>query len=87
MAEAGWHAGAGDVVCFYVDDHIRRLHALDRDRMPDRWMGEKSVRRARHEAALVGDRGGHWLSAASRTSWGQEHVLNLLTEEVYTTPD
>ena len=28
VAEAGWRAGAGDVVCFYVDDHIRRLHAL-----------------------------------------------------------
>ena len=23
VAEAGWRAGAGDVVCFYVDDHIR----------------------------------------------------------------
>ncbi len=28
VAEGGWRAGAGDVVCFYVDDHIRRLHAL-----------------------------------------------------------
>ena len=28
-----------------------------------------------------------WLTAMSRTSWGQEHVVNLPTEEVYTTPD
>ena len=28
VAEAGWRAGAGDVECFYLDDHIRRLHAL-----------------------------------------------------------
>jgi aminopeptidase len=28
-----------------------------------------------------------WLSAASRTSWSQEHVVNLPTEEVFTTPD
>ena len=28
-----------------------------------------------------------WLSATSRTSWGQEHVVNLPTEEVFTTPD
>jgi aminopeptidase len=30
---------------------------------------------------------GRWLSAGSTTSWGQEHVVNLPTEEVYTTPD
>src|SRR5262245_39333281 len=28
VAEAGWRAGAGDVECLYVDEHIRRLHAL-----------------------------------------------------------
>ena len=28
-----------------------------------------------------------WLSAESRTSWGQQHVVNLPTEEVFTTPD
>ena len=28
VAEAGWRAGAGDVDCFYVDEHVRRLHAL-----------------------------------------------------------
>jgi len=28
-----------------------------------------------------------WLTAASTTSWGQRHVVNLPTEEVYTTPD
>jgi aminopeptidase len=31
--------------------------------------------------------GARWLSASSRTSWGQEHVVNLPTEEVFTTPD
>ena len=31
--------------------------------------------------------GASWLSATSRTSWGQEHVVNLPTEEVFTTPD
>ncbi len=31
--------------------------------------------------------GARWLSATSRTSWGQEHVVNLPTEEVFTTPD
>lgn len=28
LAEAGWRAGAADVECVYVDEHIRRLHAL-----------------------------------------------------------
>ena len=28
-----------------------------------------------------------WLSAASRTAWGQEIVVNLPTEEVFTTPN
>ena len=31
--------------------------------------------------------GASWLSATSRTAWGQEHVVNLPTEEVFTTPD
>lgn len=28
-----------------------------------------------------------WLTASSLTSWGQEHVVNVPTEEVYTTPN
>ena len=31
--------------------------------------------------------GSRWLSAANRTVWGQVHVPNLPTEEVFTTPD
>jgi aminopeptidase len=31
--------------------------------------------------------GANWLSATTMTSWGQEHVVNLPTEEVFTTPD
>lgn len=31
--------------------------------------------------------GSRWLSAANRTAWGQVHVPNLPTEEVFTTPD
>ena len=207
VAEAGWRAGAGDVVCFYVDDHVRRLHALHAaDELLDRtpaWLETAALdaegaalvvvlgdadpelfsdvdpsraaraepRRAReiardltsrlatawtviacptegwarslfgepdtdrlwsevaavtrldeadpvdawwrhiatlHErTAMLQERplaalrfrgpgtdlrvglleAARWLSAASRTSWGQEHVLNLPTEEVYTTPD
>ena len=29
LAEAGWAAGAGDVECLYLDDHVRRLHAIN----------------------------------------------------------
>lgn len=32
LAEAGWRAGAGDVECLYLDEHVRRLHAI---RAPD----------------------------------------------------
>jgi aminopeptidase len=207
VAEAGWRAGAGDVDCFYVDEHIRRLHALhapedllDRtapwlatarlgaegaalvmtfgdadpelfsdvdpsraaraepteaqeiardltsrqatawtviacptpgwaqslfgsgntDRLwyeiarvtrldePDpvaAW--RRHIERLRERAALLDEhrfaalhfRGpdtdlrvgllpsARWLSAESRTSWGQAHVVNLPTEEVFTTPD
>jgi aminopeptidase len=31
--------------------------------------------------------GSRWLSARNRTAWGQVHVPNLPTEEVFTTPD
>jgi aminopeptidase len=31
--------------------------------------------------------GAHWESASSQTTWGQTHVPNLPTEEVFTTPD
>jgi aminopeptidase len=31
--------------------------------------------------------GARWRSAAAHTSWGQQHVVNLPTEEVFTTPD
>lgn len=207
VAEAGWRAGAGDVDCFYVDEHVRRLHALhaaeemldrtspwlatarrgaegaalvltfgdadpelfadvdpsraaraepteakeiardltsrlatawtviacptagwaqslfgtpDVDRLwseiarvtrldepdpVDAW--RRHIARLRERAALLDEhrlaslrfRGrdtdlrigllesARWLSAASRTSWGQEHVVNLPTEEVFTTPD
>jgi aminopeptidase len=207
VAEAGWRAGAGDVDCFYVDEHIRRLHALhaaeelldrtppwlatarrgaegaalvmtfgdadpelfadvdpsraaraepteakeigrdltsrlamawtviscptagwaqslfgapDTDRLwseiarvtrldepdpVDAWrrhisrLAERAAQLDDHRFAAVRFRGpgtdlriglletAHWLSAASRTSWGQEHVVNLPTEEVFTTPD
>lgn len=207
VAAAGWKAGAGDVECFYLDEHMRRLHAvhapdalLDRTpawletaalgtegaalvvtigdadpelfadvaptraaraeprrakeisreltaRLATAWtviacptegwarslFGEPDLDRLwseiaavtrldqadpveewrRHIAALR-ERAGllderrltalrfrgpgtdlrvgliehaRWLSAASRTSWGQEHVVNLPTEEVFTTPD
>jgi aminopeptidase len=207
VAEAGWRAGAGDVECFYFDEQIRRLHAinaaeelLDRtpasveaaarsaegaasvltfgDADPDlfatvdqsraarasprRWreikidqtsrlahawtviacptegwarsvFGEPDVDRLWAEigavtrldvddpvgawrahmarladkASRLQQRGfvalrfrgprtdlrvglletGRWISAASRTSWGQEIVVNLPTEELYTTPN
>jgi aminopeptidase len=207
VAEAGWRAGAGDVDCFYVDEHIRRLHALHApehllDRTPpwlatarlgaedaalvltfgdadpelfadvdpsraaraepteakeigrdltsrlamawtviacptagwaqslfgapdtDRLWSEiarvtrldepdpvdawrRHIARLRERAAVLDEhrfaalrfRGpdtelrigllesARWLSAESRTSWGQEHVVNLPTEEVFTTPD
>jgi aminopeptidase len=31
--------------------------------------------------------GSRWLSGAGTTAWGQEHIPNLPTEEVFTTPD
>lgn len=31
--------------------------------------------------------GARWLAATSETAWGQRHVTNLPTEEVFTTPD
>jgi aminopeptidase len=31
--------------------------------------------------------GSHWMSADFETAWGQKHVPNLPTEEVFTTPD
>jgi aminopeptidase len=207
LAEAGWRAGAGDVECIYLDDHVRRLHAihapeqlLDRtpawvesaalgtegaatvsvlgDADPDlfadvepsraaraeprrareimrdmtsrqatAWtvivcptegwarslFGEADVERLWNEVAIVTrldaedpveewrahvarlhERarqldvrrfsslrfrgpgtdlrvglldGARWLSGVSRTSWGQEIVVNLPTEEVFTTPN
>jgi aminopeptidase len=207
VAEAGWVAGAADVECVYLDEHLRRLHAihaaedlLDRtpawmetayagaegaalvvmigDSDPDLFAGVDESRAARaeprrlreiarelttrlatawtviacptdgwaralfgepdldrlwqelaavtrldeddpveawrahvsrleHRARLLGAqrlaalrfRGpetdltvglletARWLTAMSRTSWGQEHVVNLPTEEVFTTPD
>ncbi len=207
VAEAGWRAGAGDVDCFYVDEHVRRLHALHApeellDRTPpwlatarlgaegaalvmtfgdadpelfadvdpsraaraepteakeigrdltsrlaiawtviscptagwaqslfgtadsDRLWAEiarvtrldepdpidawrRHIARLRERAALLDEnrfevlhfRGpdtdlrigllesARWLSAESRTAWGQKHVVNLPTEEVFTTPD
>ncbi|MGI8974802.1 MAG: aminopeptidase [Gaiella sp.] len=207
VAEAGWAAGAGDVQCVYLDEHVRRLHAINAaeellDRTPgwletaalatdgialvqtlgdadpnlfadvdpsraaraeprrlreittdlvsrlatawtiiacptDGWaaslFGEPDTARLWKEIAavtrldvtdpvaawrvhiaalqerahLLNERsltavqfrgpgtelkvglleGARWLAASSRTSWGQEHVVNLPTEEVYTTPD
>jgi aminopeptidase len=207
VAEAGWRAGAGDVDCFYVDEHVRRLHALHAaeellDRTPpwlatarlgaegaalvmtfgdadpelfadvdpsraaraepteakeigrdltlrlamawtviacptagwaqslfgtpdtDRLWAEiarvtrlddpdpvdawrRHIARLRERAALLDEhrfaalhfrgpdtdlrigllRSARWLSGQSRTSWGQDHVVNLPTEEVFTTPD
>ena len=207
LAEAGWAAGAGDVECLYLDDHVRRLHAINApeellDRTPawvetaalgfegaatvvtlgdadpglfadveqsraakawpsrfreimhdqtlrlamawtviacptEGWarslFGEPDVERLWEEIAVVSrldledpvaawqahvarlrDRArqlderrfatlhfrgpgtdlrvgllerAHWLSASSQTSWGQEIVVNLPTEEVFTTPD
>lgn len=207
LAEAGWRAGAGDVQCVYLDDHVRRLHAIHAsedmlDRTPE-WLvtaaraeegaasvwtlgdadpdlfadvdparaaraepfrlreimrdlvsrqatawtvvacptegwarsifGEPDVDRLWAEIATVarldaadpveawrlhisrlGERArrldeqgltalrfrgpgtdltiglldrARWLTASSRTSWGQEHVVNVPTEEVYTTPN
>jgi aminopeptidase len=207
VAEAGWMAGAADVECLYLDEHVRRLHAihaaedlLDRtpawmetaylgtegaalvvmigDSDPELLAGVEESRAARAEprrlreiareqttrlatawtviacptdgwaralfgepdvdrlwqeiaavtrldsddpveawrthVALLADRArllgereletlrfrgpgtdlsvgllerARWLTALSRTSWGQEHVVNLPTEEVFTTPD
>ena len=55
VAEAGWRAGAGDVDCYYVDDHLRRLHAIHAadellDRTPD-WLVQAA--RSSEEAAFV----------------------------------
>jgi aminopeptidase len=55
VAEAAWRAGAGDVDCYYVDDHLRRLHAIHAadeqlDRTPD-WLVEAA--RSSEDAAFV----------------------------------
>ena len=55
VAEAGWRAGASDVECIYVDDHLRRLHAIHAaeeslDRTPD-WLEQAA--RSTEEAAFV----------------------------------
>ena len=55
VAEAGWRAGAGDVDCYYVDEHVRRLHALHAaeellDRTPP-WLA--TARLGAEGAALV----------------------------------
>ena len=55
VAEAGWRAGAGDVDCYYVDDHLRRLHAIHApdellDRTPD-WLVQAA--RSSEDAAFV----------------------------------
>jgi aminopeptidase len=55
VAEAGWQQGARDVHCSYVDEHLRRLHAIHaRDELLDRsepWVLEAI--RALEGAALV----------------------------------
>ena len=55
VAEAAWRAGASDVDCYYLDDHLRRLHAIHAadellDRTPD-WLVQ--VARSSEEAAFV----------------------------------
>ncbi len=55
VAEAGWRAGASDVECYYLDDHLRRLHAIHAadellDRTPD-WLVQAA--RSSEEAAFV----------------------------------
>ena len=55
VAEAGWRAGAGDVDCYYVDEHVRRLHAVHAaqeilDRTPP-WLA--TARLGAEGAALV----------------------------------
>ena len=55
VAESGWRAGAGDVDCYYVDDHLRRLHAFHAaddllDRTPD-WLVQAA--RSSEDAAFV----------------------------------
>jgi aminopeptidase len=55
VAEAGWRAGASDVQCYYVDDHLRRLHALHAadellDRTPE-WLEQAA--RSTEGAAFV----------------------------------
>lgn len=64
VAEAGWRAGAGDVDCYYLDDHLRRLHAIHAadellDRTPE-WLVQAT--RSTEEAAfvyIVGDADAH----------------------------
>jgi aminopeptidase len=55
VAEAGWRAGASDVQCYYVDDHLRHLHALHAadellDRTPE-WLEQAA--RSTEGAAFV----------------------------------
>ena len=55
VAEAGWNAGASDVQCYYVDEHLRRLHALHAedgllDRTPE-WLEQAA--RSTEGAAFV----------------------------------
>jgi aminopeptidase len=55
VAEAGWQAGASDVQCYYVDEHLRRLHALHAgeellDRTPE-WLEQAA--RSTEDAAFV----------------------------------
>ena len=59
VAEAGWVAGAADVECVYVDEHLRRLHAIHApedilDRTPG--LDGDRVPRRRRRRARRGDR-------------------------------
>jgi len=66
--------------------HIDRLHERARH-LDERRFAELRFRGPGTDLRVGLLERAAWLSAVSRTSWGQEHVSNLPTEEVFTTPD
>ena len=62
-----------------LEERAARLSALDLDALRFRGPGTDLT------IGLI--RGARWKGARAATSWGQQYVANLPTEEVFTTPD
>jgi aminopeptidase len=66
--------------------HVARLHERAR-RLDERRFSSLRFRGPETDLRVGLLESARWLSGASRTSWGQEIVVNLPTEEVFTTPN